>query len=359
MLVTGGAGTGKTAVAPRAVRAADRSGRAAGTGRAGRRLPPGSRRRPRRRCLARLDASLPGLRVLTFHGLAHRVLKEREGEPPEVLSAADQFATVRELLAGQDPDAWPAYGGLLGVRGFADEVRQLLARAQESLWMPDDLAEAATHAGLSGWQELARFYGEYLDVLASANQVDFAGLLQRAALGHRRAADAVRPHPRRRLSGHDARGGGDPPRARGAGPRGGRRSRRARLLVPGDDARAARSVRGGLRRFGPGGAARQPPGRRAAGGGRVGRPTRLRGTRRRRARAPAPPRGGRNAVGRARGRRSPAGHARREPPAGPRRRADPARGAGARACRCAALPRPTPTSWRCDGSSPTSPPARS
>lgn len=181
MLVTGGAGTGKTAALrerfARLIEAGAQPEQVA--------LVVGSRRArddDRAALLARLDASLPGLRVLTFHGLAHRVLKEREGEPPEVLAAADQFATVRELLAGQDPDAWPAYGGLLGVRGFADEVRQLLARAQESLWMPDDLAEAATHAGLSGWQELARFYGEYLDVLASANQVDFAGLLQRAAL---------------------------------------------------------------------------------------------------------------------------------------------------------------------------------
>ena len=156
------------------------------------------------------------------------------------------------------------------------------------------------------------------------------GVAAARGLGHRRAPGPVRPRPRRRLPGHDARGGGDPPRARGAGPRGGRRSGRARLLVPGDDAGAARSVRGDLRRFRPGGAARQPPGRRTADGRRVGRAARLRGTRRHRARAPAPPRGGRDAVGRARGRRSPAGHARREPPAGPRRRADPARGAGAR-----------------------------
>ena len=180
LLVTGGAGTGKTSVLR------ERFARLIEDGAAPERvaLVVGSRRArddQRAALLARLDASLPGLRVLTFHGLAHRVLKEQEGEPPEVLSAADGFAIVRELLAGQDPEAWPAYGTLLGVRGFADEVRQLLARAQESLWLPADLAGAASRAGLSGWQELARFYGEYLDVLAAENQVDFAGLLQRAA----------------------------------------------------------------------------------------------------------------------------------------------------------------------------------
>ena len=81
--------------------------------------------------------------MLTFHGLGYRVLKLREGEPPEVLGAAEQFAMVRELLAHQDPDAWPAYGRLLEVRGFADEVRQLLTRMQESLLSPKDLEEAA------------------------------------------------------------------------------------------------------------------------------------------------------------------------------------------------------------------------
>ena len=180
MLVSGGAGTGKTAVLrerfARLIEDGAQPERVA--------LVVGSRRArddARAALLTRLDTSLPGLRVLTFHGLAHRILKERDGDSPEVLSAADQFAMVRELLAGQDPDTWPAYGGLLGVRGFADKIRQLLARAQESLWAPAELAKAATRAGLSGWQELARFYGEYLDVLEAANQVDFAGLLQRAA----------------------------------------------------------------------------------------------------------------------------------------------------------------------------------
>ena len=83
---------------------------------------------------------------MTSHGLALRVIKLREGEPPEVLGAAEQFAKVRELLATQDPAAWPAYGGLLEVRGFADEVRQLLTRMQESLLSPKELAEAADRA---------------------------------------------------------------------------------------------------------------------------------------------------------------------------------------------------------------------
>jgi superfamily I DNA/RNA helicase len=140
-----------------------------------------ARDRARAQLLDRVPASLSDLQVVTFHGLAYRVLKAREGEPPEVLGAAEQFAKVRELLAAQDPDAWPAYGGLLEVRAFADEVRQLLTRMQESLLSPKQLAESADRAGLSGWTELARFAQEYLDALDSVNQVDHSGLVQMGA----------------------------------------------------------------------------------------------------------------------------------------------------------------------------------
>jgi superfamily I DNA/RNA helicase len=180
LLVTGAAGTGKTAVLR------ERFARLIEAGAEPERVAlvlgsRGARDTARAQLLDRLPASLPGLQVVTFHGLAHRVLKLREGEPPEVLGATEQFATVRELLAAQDPDAWPAYGGLLEVRAFADEVRQLLTRLQESLLSPKELAETADRAGLGGWAELARFAQEYLDALDTVNQVDYAGLVQLAS----------------------------------------------------------------------------------------------------------------------------------------------------------------------------------
>jgi superfamily I DNA/RNA helicase len=145
--------------------------------------------------LDRLPSSLPGLQVVTAHGLAHRVLKERNGalgyaEPPEVWSAAEQFAKVRDLLAAQDPDAWPAYGHLLRLRGFADEIRQFLLRAQEELRTPEGIEEAADHRGLSGWHELARFLRGYQEVLDDLNVVDFAALLQRAGAALAASPDA-------------------------------------------------------------------------------------------------------------------------------------------------------------------------
>ena len=91
--------------------------------------------------IARLPSSLSSLQVLTFHGLGHLILRERfsalgYAEPPEVLSAADQFALVQDLLQGQDPAEWPAYGHLLTLRGFADQIRQFLLRAQEARLTP-------------------------------------------------------------------------------------------------------------------------------------------------------------------------------------------------------------------------------
>ena len=181
LLVTGAAGTGKTsALRERFARLIDEGAEPERVA-----LVLGSRSArdaARALLLDRLPASLPGLQVVTFHGLAHRVLKLREGEPPEVLGAAEQFAKVRELLGAQDPDAWPAYGGLLEVRAFADEIRQLLTRMQESLLSPKELAESADKAGLGGWGELARFAQEYLDAVASVNQVDYAGLVQMASV---------------------------------------------------------------------------------------------------------------------------------------------------------------------------------
>jgi superfamily I DNA/RNA helicase len=70
---------------------------------------------------------------------------------------------------------------MLGMRAFADEVRQFLSRAQEALLSPEDIEARAEKAGLTGWNELARFYREYQDVIDGRNVVDFAALLQRAA----------------------------------------------------------------------------------------------------------------------------------------------------------------------------------
>ncbi len=192
LLVTGGAGTGKTAVL------AERFARLIEDGADPERLAlvVGSKRARREAGNAlqeRLRRSLPSLNVFTVHALAYRVMSLRFAtldyeEPPEVLSAADQFAKVRELLLVQDPSRWPAYGRLLSMRGFADEVRQFVLRAEESLIEPERVAELAERAGLGGWRELAEFYRQYLDVLGELGAVDFAGLVWQSAVAAEKGA---------------------------------------------------------------------------------------------------------------------------------------------------------------------------
>ncbi|HEX6398907.1 MAG TPA: UvrD-helicase domain-containing protein, partial [Actinomycetota bacterium] len=155
LLVTGGAGTGKSAVLR------ERFARLVEDGADPERvaLVVGSRRArlaARDALIARLPASLPSLHVMTFHGLAHLVLRERfaalrYAEPPGVLSAPDQFALVQDLLQGQDPAEWPAYGHLLTLRGFADQIRQFLLRAQEARLTPEQIESKAEASGLTGW----------------------------------------------------------------------------------------------------------------------------------------------------------------------------------------------------------------
>jgi superfamily I DNA/RNA helicase/RecB family exonuclease len=139
-------------------------------------------REARDQLLHRLARSMPALPVFTAHGFAFRLLGshfETLGfrEPPEVLSAPEQYAVVRDLLQEERPEEWPRLGSLLGVREFARQVADLCLRAQERLLAPEDLDRLVTGGHLPEYAEIAAFYRRYLDVLLGANQTDFAGLL--------------------------------------------------------------------------------------------------------------------------------------------------------------------------------------
>ena len=185
LLVTGGPGTGKTW----ALR--ERFARLIETGTDPERVAlvvrsKADRRATRAALFDRLGASLPSLNVLTVHALAHHAVSRRlagpgHRQPRAVMTAAEQFAFVSGLLAGQDPMHLKTYGGMLGLRGFADEVRNFLLRAQEAMLEPRDIARRARVGGLRGWVELADFYGEYLEAISKQGRVDFAGMVTQAA----------------------------------------------------------------------------------------------------------------------------------------------------------------------------------
>ncbi|MYW22046.1 UvrD-helicase domain-containing protein, partial [Streptomyces sp. SID2955] len=105
------------------------------------------------------------------------------------------------LLAGQ-PDLerlglthvrWPdELRACLTTRGFADEVRAVLARTRELGLGPDALDAFARRIGRPDWQAAAAFLAEYLDTLDLQGVIDYAELVHRAVLIARRPESAAR-----------------------------------------------------------------------------------------------------------------------------------------------------------------------
>ncbi|HEX9822999.1 MAG TPA: ATP-dependent DNA helicase [Actinomycetota bacterium] len=185
MLVTGPPGSGKTALLR------ERFARLIDQGADPERvvllvLSRRAARDAREQIMRRFARSLSDLPVMTVHGFAFRVLGERFEDlgyaaPPQVLSAPEQYAFVRELLTGEASEEWPSFGHLLGAAGFARELADLCLRAQERLLSPEDLEALVQVSGREDYREVAGFYRRYLDALGSAGRADFAGLLSQTA----------------------------------------------------------------------------------------------------------------------------------------------------------------------------------
>lgn len=127
----------------------------------------------------------------TFHSFCYALV--RQHQPPELftyplrlMSGPEQDVFVRELLAGQAEDGtvhWPAeLRAALATRGFADEVRAVVARSREIGLDPDALARFAAATGRADWRAAADFLGEYLNVLDAQGVVDYAELVHRAVI---------------------------------------------------------------------------------------------------------------------------------------------------------------------------------
>jgi superfamily I DNA/RNA helicase/RecB family exonuclease len=142
----------------------------------------------------------------TFHSFCYALVRAHQDtdlfvEPLRLLSGPEQDVAVRELLAGQ-PDLerlglahvrWPdELRACLTTRGFADEVRAVLARSRELGLGPGTLDAFARRIGRPDWRAAAAFLAEYLDVLDLQGVLDYAELVHRAVLLARRPEVAAR-----------------------------------------------------------------------------------------------------------------------------------------------------------------------
>ncbi|MBB4891428.1 superfamily I DNA/RNA helicase/RecB family exonuclease [Streptomyces olivoverticillatus] len=144
----------------------------------------------RDRIAARLGGAY-GPQATTFHSYCYALVRAHQdaglfAEPARLLSGPEQDVMVRELLAGEvelGSVQWPdELRACLTTRGFADEVRAVLARSRELGLGPRELGAFAARTGRPDWGAAAAFLAEYLDVLDMRGVLDYAELVHRAVL---------------------------------------------------------------------------------------------------------------------------------------------------------------------------------
>ena len=212
LVVLGGPGTGKTTALVEAV--------VARVGRDG--VPPDavlvlapSRTAAaalRDRISARLARTVTEPLSRTPHAYAFGLLRRArvlDGDvPPRLISGPEQDQILGDLLAGHADGvvrgpAWPPSVGeeLRGLRGFRDELRDLLMRAVERGLTPGDLADLGVAHDRPDWVAAADVLGEYLDVtaLATPGAYDPAGIVDAATELLAADADLLAGEHERRL----------------------------------------------------------------------------------------------------------------------------------------------------------------
>ncbi len=192
-LVVAGPGTGKTEFLVRRVVSIVESGQATRD----QILVLTFSRRAAREIGNRIESALGGstipIEATTFHSLALRIVEtSRSGAAPQPLTTPEQVGLVKDLLKSDDPSNWPlTYRGILGTRGFAEEVADFLMRCAERLLGPDELEARA--ANRADWQGIPAFYRRYLNQLGEVDRIDYGALLVGAVdiLGQESGRDII------------------------------------------------------------------------------------------------------------------------------------------------------------------------
>lgn len=123
--------------------------------------------------------------VRTVHSYAFAVLRlaaQRNGDPPpRLITSAEQDGIIRELLAGdlEDGDraatAWPQHlRPALSTVGFANELRDLLARCAERGVDPLELQRIGRRSGRPEWLAAGQFAQAYEQIMLLRSAVGMA-----------------------------------------------------------------------------------------------------------------------------------------------------------------------------------------
>lgn len=125
----------------------------------------------RQRVTARLRRTTRTPLALTFHSYAYALLRREsvlEGKaPPRLLTGPEQLLEIRRLLHGELEGGaldWPvSLREPLKTRGFAEELRDFLSRANERGLDPERLIALGRLHGRSDWAAAGRFAERYQD----------------------------------------------------------------------------------------------------------------------------------------------------------------------------------------------------
>ncbi|MFZ2504497.1 MAG: ATP-dependent helicase, partial [Nocardioides sp.] len=142
----------------------------------------------RERVDARLGRTVASTRSATFHSFAYALVRqygtdEAYQAPLRLLSAAEQDAVIRELLArgGVAHEDWPdRLAGALRTRGFAQEVAAVIARTQERGIGFERLRAIGEAEARPELIAAARFMADYDAILSEQSLLDFPGLIAQA-----------------------------------------------------------------------------------------------------------------------------------------------------------------------------------
>ncbi len=146
----------------------------------------------RERITGRLGVTTRGPVAMTFHSYAFALLRRElagpGGRAVRLLSGPEQDLEVARLLQGEvadGADRWPAeLWDALGLRGFRQELRDLLLRAQERGLDGRSLAQLGAEHGRPAWVAAGGFLDAYearFDLEQAAEVLDYAGLVRAAA----------------------------------------------------------------------------------------------------------------------------------------------------------------------------------